>query len=666
MFERQFIDYKNDDPVSVTFVSMSSIFVILQKKDKIDIPYIVDKALVEMRLEHTSFSDFMITSNVGLCCHVTIVTVESKLEMMPYKDKESGCYVVADARIDYRTKLIKQLGLSIDKLHKLPDSRLILLSYLKWGKECVKYLYGDFAFVIWDISRNRLFCARDHFGCRPLYYVNRENYLAIASDPKAFKALPGFTYQINDQFILNAICSIAPNKNETAYIGINRLEPAHTLTCSSVNSIQLKCYWDLRVQEKYLRISEEEATRKLRDLFIEAIRERSRSIFPMGIELSGGLDSSGIASCLNKVINHKFPVFAFSHTLGKNQDMGLMHFNDEYSYSSKIVLFNQLSKHILINGEHDEGGYESVLKYLKVMNKPAVQGFAMMSDLLYDYGSQAGIRVLLSGFGGDEGITYQGGGLLEELITRKNFEKLKEIFKDRIRKQWGSYYRKIIALYLKRRIPGLINVLKKDWRRSRFEIFALEKKLGLEFKMRKKYFERVQIPSDPDVRKRQYKHIMHQHIVDRLENSYYLAKENGIEYRYPFLDVKLIEFFYSIPSEYKYKNGTGRYLFRMAMKGILPEEIRLREDKAGATIPNVMNRIIKDEKIFRELIEEGKKSNRFHYVDYDKLHWMLDQFKHEEKRRKMNFGPRAFLSPMSVLILQKWQREGKIDIGIKC
>lgn len=644
---------------------MNSFFVILQKIGDIDIPHIVDMAMMEMRFECSFYSYSAMKQNVGFGCHMLNVTPGSKQEFMPFLDTSSDCCVVADARIDYRTKLIEQLNLSKDQVQDISDSKLILLSYLKWGKACVGYLYGDFAFVIWDQSKNILFCARDHLGCRPLYYIDREDYLAIASDPKAFNALPGFKYKINDQFILDAICSIIPNEDVQAYKEVNRLKPAHTLNYSSNKKIQLNRYWGLKVQEKYTHLCEEDATKLLKDLFIDAIKERSRSISPIGVELSGGLDSSSIASCLNHVIDSQVPMYALSHTLCNDQIIRPKSYKDEYFYSSKIVELNQISGHILVNGKNNDGGGEAIVNYLNIMKKPSVQDFAMMSDLLYDYANEKGIRVLFSGFGGDEGITNQGGGLLEELAARKDFSKLKEVLKGRIRKQGGNYYRKLTTLYLKRRVPGLIQFLKKDWRRSRFRIFAFDRKLGLKFRMRKRFFKRVQIPSDPDVRRRQYNRIMHPHVADRLENSYFLAKAKGIEYRYPFLDVKLIELFYSLPSEYKYKNGTGRYLFRMAMEGILPEEIRLREDKTGATIPNVMYRIVKDERIFRELIEEGRKCNSFHYVDYNKLHWMLDQFKQKEKREKMNFGPRAFLSPISVLILQKWQREGKIDIGIK-
>ncbi|MGW8317012.1 MAG: hypothetical protein ACWGNV_15555, partial [Bacteroidales bacterium] len=94
------------------------------------------------------------------------------------------------------------------------------------------------------------------------------------------------------------------------------------------------------------------------------------------------------------------------------------------------------------------------------------------------------------------------------------------------------------------------------------------------------------------------------------------------------------------------------------MKGIMQDEVRLRNDKSGATIPNLINRILIDQKSFTDIIEEGRVMNRFHYVDYEKLHSMIEQLKQKHNKSRLDFDPNAFLSPISVLILQKWQREG--------
>ncbi len=141
--------------------------------------------------------------------------------------------------------------------------------------------------------------------------------------------------------------------------------------------------------------------------------------------------------------------------------------------------------------------------------------------------------------------------------------------------------------------------------------------------MKQKFFRVNSFPNNPDVRTSQYFRIMHPNIGERIEETFLLARQHGIEYRYPFLDVKLIEFFFSLPSKYKHKNGYGRYLYRSALKGVIPEQIRLRMDKVGTTIPNVLPRVLKDEDLFIELIKDGQGENKYHYVDYDKLLWYL-------------------------------------------
>ena len=117
--------------------------------------------------------DFIAVGN-----HLLETTVESQKEVLPLYDSKSGCCINADARINYRSSLIENIGLRPKIARACSDSELILHAYLKWGSDCVKYLIGDFAFVIWDSRENVLFCARDHFGCRPFYYyLDKRNFI---------------------------------------------------------------------------------------------------------------------------------------------------------------------------------------------------------------------------------------------------------------------------------------------------------------------------------------------------------------------------------------------------------------------------------------------------------------------------------------------------------
>ena len=109
--------------------------------------------------------------------------------------------ISADARIDYREALAIELGLEWDIAKNMDGEQLILAAYMKWGEDCIKHLYGDYAFVIWDERVNQVFGAKDHFGCRPMYYLNHPKYFVIASDLSGLEAVPDFKLQISDQEI---------------------------------------------------------------------------------------------------------------------------------------------------------------------------------------------------------------------------------------------------------------------------------------------------------------------------------------------------------------------------------------------------------------------------------------------------------------------------------
>lgn len=644
---------------------MGSIFILLKKAKKLTISVILKKAMKEMDSPFSQFSNTWEDQNVGFGCHLFHTSTESNYEIIPYVDVDSGCVMLADVRLDYRIDLLRKLEGGTPDTETIPDCQLIMMSYLKWGENCVKHLEGDFAFVIWDKKRNKLFGARDHFGCRPLFYINDKDYFVISSDPKAFIALPGFRYLIDEQFIVDSISTIPPDKNHSAFKRVFKLPPAHTLTLSGNFPVQLNRYWDLEVQKEFANLTEDEAMRGGRDRFVQAVMQRSCSNGPIGVELSGGLDSSGIAACLKDILE-RFPVYAFTHDLAFDQVVKPYGFESELEYSSMLVQDKQIERHYIVTGEDNPGAYFALEKYLGIRPEAVGQGFAMLSDVLYKEVCNSGTNILLSGFGGDEGVSYQGTGLMQELVAKGEFRKLKETIRERIKNNGGNLHRQLIKQHILFGAPWLIRIFYTDWRKSRLKVIALNRSLCSKYRMKNKYFRFVYPPNDPDVRRRQFKRLMLADIPYRMENSYFAAKAHGIEYRYPFFDVRLVEFFFSLPSDLKYKNGIGRYIFRIAMKGILPDSIRLRIDKTGATIPNVLYRVVKDESIFRELIEEGRKNNINHYVDYNKLHWMLDQFMSEAARKNLSFGAKVFLNPISVLILQKWQREGKIDIGIKC
>lgn len=168
------------------------------------------------------------------------------------------------------------------------------------------------------------------------------------------------------------------------------------------------------------------------------------------------------------------------------------------------------------------------------------------------------------------------------------------------------------------------------------------------------------------VKERQYYILMHNHIPDRLEESYLSTQSYRIAYRFPFFDAKLIEYYYSLPTKFKNNHGYGRWIFRKAMEDLVPRDICWQRRKEGPVIPYGLYLIQQDEIKFRKLINESRSQNNYHYIDYEKLNRILNQIMNRNKRAKFFGNLMIFRNSISVLILQKWQREGKIDIGIKC
>ena len=202
--------------------------------------------------------------------------------------------------------------------------------------------------------------------------------------------------------------------------------------------------------------------------------------------------------------------------------------------------------------------------------------------------------------------------------------------------------------------------------RYRVRDLAFNQKLGREFLFWEQKWKAKRPGRPKTVRDQHRMRLSNDHVADRLEQSCLLAREHGLEYVYPLLDIRFLSFVYSLPSHFKSRDGLGRYLAREALRGFIPEEIRSGSNKFGAAIPNVFFRLGLDADLMKNLIEDSRRANDYHYVDYDKLLWQLEKLMEQKRIPNLGFGPKVFISTLSLLILQKWKREGKMITGIKC
>jgi asparagine synthase (glutamine-hydrolysing) len=243
-------------------------------------------------------------ANVGFGHSLLSTTFESQQEQQPLT-LDGEVWITADARIDDRAGLIRQLA-APDLAAAAPDAELILRAYQRWGQDCVNHLIGDFAFAIWDRRQRRLFCARDHFGVKPFYYAALKDGLIFSNTLNCVRRHPKVTQRLNDLAIADFLMfGHNPEVSTTAFDGILRLAPAHQLTWSGGKPGTAR-YWTLptNAEIRYRRAGE--YIERCQELLGAAVSDRLRTD-KVAIYMSGGIDSPALAATACKIRHSESP-----------------------------------------------------------------------------------------------------------------------------------------------------------------------------------------------------------------------------------------------------------------------------------------------------------------------------------------------------------------------
>jgi asparagine synthase (glutamine-hydrolysing) len=208
----------------------------------------------------------------------------------PVVHEAAGVVVVADVRLDNRVLLVPWLGLA----EGADDAEVILAAYLRWGAGCAARLLGDFAFVVWDARRRRLVAARDAMGMRALYWHRAGARVLVGTEIKQLLAA-GVPARLFEPALAAYLAGDFSRLEWTCYEGIEALPPAHVLEVDERGARTWR-YWELDPERRIRYRDEREYAEHLRGLFVEAVRARVRGPGPVGVMLSGGMDSGAVAS----------------------------------------------------------------------------------------------------------------------------------------------------------------------------------------------------------------------------------------------------------------------------------------------------------------------------------------------------------------------------------
>lgn len=215
-------------------------------------------------------------------------------DVRPAVDAATGTVVIADARIDNVPELRAALG-GDAPAEDATDAVVIAAAYRRWGYACLPRLLGDFAFVLWDPTRDRLLLARDPMAMRALYYRVETDRVLVATEIAQLLAVPGVPDDPDERMAAAYLAGCFGSLEWTWYRGIGQVAPGHALAVEQ-GRVRSWRFWDAEPDDEIVYPREEEYAEHLRALFVDAVRVRMRGNHPMGVLLSGGIDSGAVAS----------------------------------------------------------------------------------------------------------------------------------------------------------------------------------------------------------------------------------------------------------------------------------------------------------------------------------------------------------------------------------
>ncbi len=416
------------------------------------------------------------------------------------------------------------------------DTEVILKAYREWGEDCPQHLHGMFAFALYDGARNRLFCARDRFGIKPFYYAQGDGWWRFASNTRALLAAGEVDTALDPaalhfQYSLHGVVP-APY---TLLRGVRKLEPAHVLIVEADGSSRVRRYWDLDVRRSDTdrARSEDEWVELIHDRLFAAVRRRNEvADVPVGVLLSGGLDSSLLVALLDEIGVEGFHTFSVGFE-DQPEEKG-----SEFEYSDQVVeRFQPIHHKFLV--PNDE-----VLKRLPeavdAMAEPMFGQDAVAFYLLSEQVSQH-IKVVQSGQGADE--VFGGYFWYPRMAAERTGSRL-----ERFRKH-----------YFDRDHDEMLRMLEVRWHTHDVtgEYIA----------------RRLDDPFTDDFMDAVFKLDVTTLIVDdpvkRVDN---MTMAWGLEARVPFLDHELVEVAVRAPTELKLRDG-GKYLLKRIARGRVPDAV---------------------------------------------------------------------------------------------
>jgi asparagine synthase (glutamine-hydrolysing) len=547
------------------------------------------------------------------------VTPESLHEKLPVTVASAPHLVItADARIDNRDELFDALEIPAPRRQQIPDGEVILAAYERWGSGCVRRLLGDFAFAIWNRKDRTLFCARDVFGCKPFVYHHDARRFVFASDIRG--VLPALATPVLNEPLLAAYLQMKTyhaEKRYTFFRDILKLPPAHTLAVCD-GQVRLARYWSAEDAAEIRLATDEDYEEQMRTLFAESVRCRLRSAFPIGSHLSGGLDSSSVTvmaartlrECGQRLATYSWSPAPAASSFGPDS---------EYARIDAVCRAEELTCEFIPTTK------ESLIQSFQ--RNITVEPVEMMAReaTVQSSAAKRGLRVMLSGWGGDEGVSIRTSDFLPDLLRRGRWFEFTRIATSQIRnRETGrDAFRSAIGIARAVAVPHLPDRLYNlVLPRSQM----MHQAVCIHPAFRRKYRAEVRELSGPlwrhlaSMRATVQRRFEVGHIVKRIEHWAASGVRHTLEYRYPMLDRRLVEFILGVPAErHRDVECTAPLFARVAGSFLPPEAIGIHVKGEHLTVDALRKECFAAYLQWCEHLLKGGKAAGSQFIDQGRL-----------------------------------------------
>lgn len=472
------------------------------------------------------------------------------------------------------------------------DTEAIIHAYEEYGADVVNHLRGMFGFAIWDTRKKSLLVARDRIGIKPIYYWHHQGKLVFASEIKAILEVPDVPRRLNTQALYDYIGFEFVPAPDTMFEGIHKLPAGHRLLFQN-GQVKIEQYWDLSMKPS-APVSFDEAVERQKVLLDECVKSHLMSDVPLGVFLSGGLDSSTLVAMMRRHISGPMRTFTIGY-----EDKSF----SELEYAKQVADQFGTEHHVLMIEGMKPGNVERALWHL---DEPMTD-LSCVPLMLVCEQAKKHITVCLSGEGGDE--SYAGYDRFKASRLNSYYSMIPgPLRRGLISPLVGSLpdqpQKKGAINMLKRFIEGAD--LPKEGHHLRWQYFSSSDQDAALFS--DSFKSRINMDPFRLIRER----MSHCDATDRVNREIYLdmrymmtdcvlmkvdkmSMASSLEVRVPLLDHVLVEFIASLPGDWKLKGLRTKHVLRAALKGILPENI-VERGKQGYSLPvkNLLRGELKD------------------------------------------------------------------------